>query len=233
MSISICLLGTDGLLLAADSRLSLISEDRKSTHTENNSQKLFRITDNMGIVSIGTHEDYRKYVLGKIIEHYENTKEIATVEKVVEIMKSDYLLRVSGFNDSTMRRVSFQMVSIIAGYNGNKPYIISCDSGADYGLLPFALGKRPFRCIHGMDTIADYWIKKLNIDVKLEEGVSITYLKKLATLLIVESASFMDSIGLPIQMATISKKKGFQFIGKSEIDSLIIGLEHKVAKMEL
>ena len=122
MSISLCFRGIDGILLATDSAVTIISQDLKSIHTEHNSQRLWKIANNMGVISIGTHEDYRKYVLSKVIEHYKDSGQ-AEVEKVIELIKTDYLERMKGYNESEVRRMGYQMTMTMAGYDNMKPYL--------------------------------------------------------------------------------------------------------------
>ena len=226
MSIALCFRGTNGLLLATDSVMTIVARDQKSLHTENTSQKLWRIANNMGLTSIGTQEDYRKYVIGKVIEFYKES-EHADIEKVIEIIKTDYLGRIEGFSEAAIRRINYAMLMIIAGYEDSEPYIINVESDPMEGIafspgkrLYLPLGKRLYRCVQGMDTIAYYWITRLNLDKKLEEGISIESLKKIATFIILES-SFTAGIGEPIQMATITIEDGCQLIGKDEINNLV------------
>ncbi len=231
MSISLCFRGNDGLLLATDSAMTIFSKDRQTLHTDYNSQKLWRITSNMGIASIGSHEDYRKYILNQIIETYKDLQQ-SKAEDIIATIKDDYLNRIKGFSENDVRRMSYGLAMTIAGYEGTNPYILSVESQNEGG-VSYAPGIRPYRCIHGLDSIAEYLIFKLNLDKQLEEGLSLVELKRIATFLILETASYMDGVGGPIQMATITPKDGFCFVDKNVIEDLTQKMKRKLSLMKL
>lgn len=231
MSISLCFRGNDGLLLATDSAMTIFSKDGRTLHTDYNSQKIFKITKNMGVTSIGSHEDYRKYVLNKIIETYKDSEQ-AKVEDVISIVKEDYLNRIKGYSENEVIRMHYGMAMTIVGYEGSTPYIISVESQTEGG-VSYAPGVRPYRCIHGLDSIADYLIFKLNLDKQLEEGLSLEELIKIATFLILETSSYMNGVGGLIQMATITPKDGFCFVDKDVVEDLTQKMKRKSSFVKL
>ncbi len=233
MSIALGFVGVDGILLATDSRM-LIGVGERVEFEDNHSQKLWKLSDNIGLTSIGAQHGYRQYLVDicqkKLLD--EGTKEcdIATFRLLKDVIKDDFMQQLEKYDSAlTKELLRFNLAIMIAGYCKDlRPYILNIETYVSSSNIPFILDLRDLYCVHGISFIPEYWIAKMDIISKLKEGLNIDALKKLAIFLINETKiSNSHYIGGDIQMATITKEEGFKFIDSREV----MGMQSKIEKI--
>lgn len=227
MSIAIGFIGEDGILLATDSLLSIFDDDGNLETTMDYSQKLWQLTPSSACTSIGSQEGYRKLLVDKLINHSISGVPTNSFDKLcegyTEILKTEHLKRIKGFRSTLIKSVvgKFVMQMLIAGYDESKtPRMISLDASWLHG-YPFAQNKVKSCRIHGGGTIGTYWLKRLHLEnEQLLRQLYLKSLKRLAVFIIQETAFYFPWVGGKIQMATITKEKGFEPVEDAIIENI-------------
>lgn len=215
MSLVIGLIGTDGIVLATDSRL--ISEHNETSEILDNEKKLFIIDNNIGLMfssnDLALTKNLAKIAEQDVLLKTEN-KSLAFTDKinlVSEAFTTKYSYYAHNHPVQDMLTAGwFDIEFIFAGYSRlhekPTPNMILLASSAKKA--NFVLNHK-LHCISGVTQVANYWrIKLTNYIYKKEEGTEIpiqstNVLQKVAVMIIDESSKASYKIGGPIQMKII------------------------------
>jgi len=223
MSIGIALIGTDGIILATDSRKTFLD----NRHSDN-SQKIFDLSPTVGIISIGGHAGYQDWLIDNYIYTQKlqpNDKKTKTMEDIINTFahsaREDYDYITKRTSQFERLHPINRLMFIIAGYNSDgNPSIVNLDSGISaYPFSPDSMTSPPM-CIVGVDLIWDYWVKKLEQANCKIETLNTKSLKLLVTFIIQETARASDLVGGKPQIIIIKRGKGIQRINNKEIERL-------------
>ncbi|MBM3119322.1 MAG: hypothetical protein FJ006_07220 [Chloroflexi bacterium] len=225
MSIAIGLIGKDGIVLATDSKMN-VSTETGVNYDDNNSQKLWKLADNLGWASTGTQQGYRQYLLEmcqRVLRKNgtDNLSEEA-IKSLTDTIRNDFMNQVKAFGDELARQLLTTKIAIIvAGYDDdNNPAILSIRTYATASGIPFIRDIRHDYCIYSADSTAENLIIKTGVIHRMKHGLEINMLKKLAGLLIEETKMSNKAVGGKIQMATITKNAGFSFVEDNEVKQI-------------
>jgi 20S proteasome alpha/beta subunit len=224
MSIAIGLVGIDGVILATDSRMT-IGTDTNLEYTDDNSQKLWKLTDNLGLTSVGSQQGFRQYLLEvcqrKLQESgFDNLNEDA-IELLTHTVKTEFMHQLEGLGEAMARALlTTRFGMMIAGYNKSKPTILSMRGLITPHDIPFAKDIRRLYWIDSASGIAEHLLVKTKMIDRLRGGLSLDMLKRLAVLLVEETKISHSSVGGEIQMATVTKDSGFCFTDEDEIKNI-------------
>jgi 20S proteasome alpha/beta subunit len=235
MSVAMGLIGIDGIVLATDSRLTM--QEGNITYHEDTSQKLWKLTNEIGLMSTGYNSGYRHFLVD-----YCNAITLPELNKNIDTLKSsgklpiDYKLNylelvnhfamairehVKPFVESyDALRLAGGMDFILAGYDKEEAKIFSIDVyNRATPFVPNICGRYYFS---GVKEIGLYWKRKLNLE---RYNFPITFLKKLAVMIILETIKTHDMIGEPVQLAIIDKD-GYHEIS-NEVENIKLELDLK------
>jgi 20S proteasome alpha/beta subunit len=226
MTLTVCLQGKDGLVLASDSRGTF--GDPRGVTAQNDTIKKVYLVRNIGILSAGGQQG------NMIIEEVANVAEAENIESATKVMEKVREVGRKKFNEwfpafpflpvpgqnAAFSRPQLQLT--IAGYDVEKevvvPRMYSMISNFDFSPnlhdFGFALG--------GVAQYALYLLNRLyNVDMDIES------LKHLAAYVVTETATQDGKVGGPVQMAVIVPKDGAYMVNSDEINSIVIKNEKR------
>jgi 20S proteasome alpha/beta subunit len=213
MSLVIGLTGTDGIVLATDSRL--ISEHDETSEILDNEKKLFIIDNNIGLMfssnDLALTKNLAKIAEQDVLLKTENRSLSFAdkINKVSELLTTEYNNYVkSHFVQVMVDTGGFDMEFVFAGYSidSSKPNIILLASSAKKA--NFVLNHK-LCCISGITAVANYWKIKLKDSIYKKEGDNVIpiqntrVLRNVAVMIIDESSKASFKIGGQIQMKVI------------------------------
>ena len=212
------LIGTGGIVLGTDSQSTYLQYNKQT-------QKLWKLTDNIGLMSIGYNSDYQHFLIKQLLK-----MPINDFINEVEIC-SDYIRKHVGrfaYPDLSSLRGNSQIEFVFAGYDSEmKPRIISSDSAKSQ--TPFALTECELSYVGGVDSIAINWIKRISYEKRIGYDnlcFPCEILKKFMVMVLLETFRFSNMCSEPIQMAVITQKDGYQIIDKHEINEIKNALDN-------
>jgi len=224
MSIALVFIGTDGILLATDSRMT-VGTDINVDYWDDNSQKLWKLTDNLGLTSVGSQQGYRQHLIEicqrRLKESGVDNLSEKAISLLTDIVRVDYMhqLETLGILAKEFLRNKFGV--IVGGYDDDdKPTILSIRAFTAASDIPFATDIRRLFWIDSASGIAEHLLIETKMIEELRHGLSLNVLKRLAALFIEETKISNNCIGGKIQMATVTKDGGFQFVGEGDVKSV-------------
>jgi 20S proteasome alpha/beta subunit len=226
MTLTVCLQGKDGFVLASDSRGTF--GDPRGVTAQNDTIKKVYLVGNIGILAAGGPQG--NMIIEEVAHVAESQKiEDATkiMEKVREVARNRFnewfpafpFLPIPGQNTAFMRP---QLQLTIAGFDLEKdttvPRMYSMVSNFDFAPnlhdFGFALG--------GVGQYALYLLNRLySVDLDIES------LKHLAAYVVTETATQDGKVGGPVQMAGIIPKGQAYMVNKDEIASIVMENEKR------
>ncbi len=232
MSISVAIIGIDGIVLAADSRVTSKSANAEMVLYHNAGKKLSlrKISNELkiGIASVNDNKGFDEWLL----DDYFNSQYKAVKDKISNF--SDFVLSFSGFikhmvelyvkdmPDKFVTREGFNLGYTIVGYKSqNDPQIHFLQSSHSFS--PDI--KRDYY-IAGIPSIGDYWMMKMwrqlfgdKID-KPTPKIKVEILKKIAVMLISETSKLNNSVGGKISMVVLNSDGTAYRVNQQELKSI-------------
>lgn len=220
MTLTVCLMGSDGMVLCTDSR-GTFGDPRGLTAQNDTLKKLFLIR-NVGVMTAGsTQGNMIIEEIARVVDNENITNCTAIMEKIREVANSKFsdwfvgfpFFPVPGQNPAFVRpTVQFT----IAGYdeeNGEPvPRIYSMSSPTsfapnlhEYG---FALGGVPYYALYLLNRI-------------YTRDQNVKSLQRLAAYVITETAEQDGKVGGPLQLATICPDGASKMIDSEHIKAII------------
>jgi 20S proteasome alpha/beta subunit len=202
MTLTVCIVAKDGIVLASDSRASsfLTSNDT--------AKKIFKLDDHNAVGIAGD---------GPLAMHFFDTISSELnfrngVSVLVEQMRSLGKARFDEFFSHQMPKDRPSLSIILAGYMPDgKPEIYSLNSNDNFVPRKSPTG---FECI-GIPIIANYLLNRL-----YEPDVTTQHAAELATFCIKETSSQDNRVGGPTQIASFSNTKQYAELTWDEIDKI-------------
>ena len=202
MTLTICIVAKDGIVLASDSRAS-------SFLTSNDTvKKIFKLDDHNAVGIAGD---------GPLAMHFFDT--IASelnfrngVSVLVEQMRSLGKARFDEFLSHQTPKDRPSLSIILAGYMPNgQPEIYTLNSNDNFVPRKSPTG---FECI-GIPIIANYLLNRL-----YEPGITTQHAAELATFCIKETSSQDNRVGGPTQIASFSNARQYAELSRDEISKM-------------
>ena len=202
MTLTICIVAKDGIVLASDSRAS-------SFLTSNDTvKKIFKLDDHNAVGIAGD---------GPLAMHFFDT--IASelnfrngVSVLVEQMRSLGKARFDEFFSHQTPKDRPSLSIILAGYMPNgQPEIYTLNSNDNFVPRKSPTG---FECI-GIPIIANYLLNRL-----YEPGITTQHAAELATFCIKETSSQDNRVGGPTQIASFSNARQYAELSRDEISKM-------------
>lgn len=202
MTLTICVIAKDGIVLASDSRASAFLTSNDTV------KKLFKLDDHNAVGIAGD---------GPLAMHFFDT--IASdlnfrngVSALAEQMRSLGKARFDEFFSHQAPKDRPSLSIILAGYMPNgKPEIYTMNSNDNFVPRKSPTG---FECI-GIPIIANYLLNRL-----YEPEIATQHAAELATFCIKETSSQDNRVGGPTQISTFSNTKQYAELSREEIEKI-------------
>jgi hypothetical protein len=225
MSIAVGLSGNDGIVLATDSRMmTLTPSGEVITHSDNH-KKLWTISNIMAIASVGNIAGWESQIIETFMKHYNGFDYDQLTEEFTICLRNEWdkassplIDRIKKHRDfeKNMSVLTYNLIEfILIGYQNNVPLIKRVSFTKGIITLKHIESQNSY--VTGAWDIARYWMPKIE---HILPSMSLLALKRLATFLIYESGTYLDSIGGDIQMVAMQKNMEIKHILKSEIEQL-------------
>lgn len=201
MSIAVGLIGTDGIVLATDSKRT---EHEYSEIT----QKLWALTPNIGLMSLGWNSGYRHFLIDlykeRIAPSNITNSYLEIVEQFSSAVRGNFDLHRTEDAINLLKGANLSLDFVLAGYDlEHNPRIFAVES---MSAIPFAPTEHRPYYFGGVQYIGIYWAKKIGLASRLSNHkLSCEFLKKFAVMAILETIIFSDMVCEPIQLATVDK----------------------------
>lgn len=225
MSMSVSIVGIDGIVLATD---SLRSNPVHGGFRHEAGQKLWQLGLSTGLITVGGHGFYAY----DLIRDFESKIE---KDAIFEDVKGKFPVYVKESYEKHIRKEpdrtddSNIMIFVLAGYTSrNEPQIIQLDS-AEPDLLFAGKAVDPLHVL-SWDVLHDYWLTEIGLYKANCQSWNVGILTKVAVFLIHETANHSQMVGGNISVAIITKNKGFTFVSdeiiknlRKDIDTIKVG----------
>jgi len=202
MTLTICIVAKDGIVLASDSRAS-------SFLTSNDTvKKIFKLDDHNAVGIAGD---------GPLAMHFFDTISSELnfrngVSVLVEQMRSLGKARFDEFFSHQTPKDRPSLSIILAGYmSSGQPEIYTLNSNDNFVPRKSPTG---FECI-GIPIIANYLLNRL-----YEPGITAQHAAELATFCIKETSSQDNRVGGPTQIASFSNSRQYAELSRDEISKM-------------
>lgn len=202
MTLTICIVAKDGIVLASDSRASAFLTSNDTV------KKIFRLDDHNAVGIAGD---------GPLAMHFFDTISNDLnfrngISVLVEQLRSLGKTRFDDFFSHQEPKDRPSLSIILAGYmTDGKPEVYTLSSNDNFVPRKSPTG---FECI-GIPIIANYLLNRL-----YEPEITTQHASELATFCIKETSSQDNRVGGPIQIAAFSDTKQYAELSRDEIDRI-------------
>ena len=223
MTLTVCLRGQDGIVMASDSR-GTFGDPRGVTAQNDNMKKAYGVSEHVGILVAGSGElgallmDSIQSKVGEagvdgVTQVLESARE--TVKEKYDEWFSRFLIRRTPGAQEPARP---DLLMIVAGYDCDEsgkftiPRIYSMNSALDFAPMLHDYGF----ALNGVAQYALYLLNRLYVPRS-----PIERLLPLACYVITETASQDGKVGGPVQVLTITPQAGCSVLPREEIDKIV------------
>lgn len=220
MSLAIVLVGKDGIVMASDSRE--MAQGGGIDYHRDDVHKLSNLSDYIGVMSVGNFVGFANWLLSYFEteflpnEKYDsaNVKELSVIFS--QFLKKEYGIYSKDISPSWLSSNENLIYFVIAGYTKDgQPQIIRVSNEGRRPTFAPELLDEPYY-FSGKNSVAYYLVRKIGLKQPIE-AMDTELLKRIAILMITETAKVDDHVALPIDMVVIEKGSLIKSIGKDEI----------------
>ena len=213
MSLTIALMGTDGLILAADSRTTE-GYTLAGPRIRDDSVKFIQLNENWGVLTYGLSDIGQAGITalrGETLKHPDNLSLASVLEKSTQIFS-----RVSSDwsrSNSEIGRRDKDVGFVIGGYDRK-----------ERGFRVFNFQSPDFfaKKLNGRCLLGGQWhIAKFLVRKFFTEDAKTDTLKALAVFLLDATMTVEKTVGGAIRLATVTESKGFQWLQEEEIRRIL------------
>ncbi|PKM47878.1 MAG: hypothetical protein CVV03_01475 [Firmicutes bacterium HGW-Firmicutes-8] len=217
MTLALALRGSNGLVLASDSRKSGWGS------SQDTSEKFMQVNRDVGVMTYGWTTP-GNIGIKRLVEHVKDNQlahfsQISTAAET--IFKKEYEDTVAQIKKQGMLGDPPLVGFILAGYDSieaNQFKIVNWES-PDFEIFEEA---------NGSLMRAQWPLSKFLMTILYYPEITVGKLKELAVLLMTSTSSVEDTVGGPIQLAEITYDRGFTKIGNEEVDKIINAIQPKI-----
>ncbi len=223
MSLVLGLSGIDGIVVASDRR-EMVQAGGIDYHRDN-VQKVYELTKNTGIMSIGNFVGFANwllyYFIHKLLPKLKiNGGDVSELSKAFsQFLKSQYQIYSEGVNSNWLVLSENLIEFVMAGYTkeGNGQLIRFTNAGRRVPFTPELLDEPYY--FTGKNETAYYLMLKQRQEQPIE-AMNINQLKRFAVYVITETSRVDDQVSLSIDMMVIRNGKEIEYINQEEIRQL-------------
>jgi 20S proteasome alpha/beta subunit len=213
LSLTIALMGTDGLVLAADSRTTE-GYTLAGPRIRDDSVKFIQLNENWGVLTYGLSDIGQAGITalrGEILKHPDNLSLASVLDESTQIFS-----RVSSDwsrSNSEIGRRDKDVGFVIGGYDRKeRGFRVFNFQSPD-----FLAKKLNGRCLLG----GQWHIAKFLVRKFFTEEATADSLKALAVFLLDATMTVEKTVGGAIRLATVTESKGFQWLQEEEIRRIL------------
>ena len=223
MSTVLGFVGTDGIVLATDSRETNTTEGGVALTHKDDTQKIHQLTPYIGLATHGHAVSYSSQLLDLFNRH--GLPQLAKEKGDIDSFSNGFAIFIRDQYDAWVRNVPagflerpfYRMQFVLVGHTPEgAPKIIHLDSSPSGPRLaprlanPYYTGE--------IESVAMYWCSKL--ENQLHSGMPVEALKRLAVFIINETAKIHDRVGGPVQLAIVTQQQGFFKVPAEETNEI-------------
>ena len=241
MTIAVALIGKDAIVLATDSRWCEKAEDSEDLYYHDKLKKLWKLSGTLALACT-TNDMAYSYLLIELFKQ-KITQQKLDESNIGEIVdKFSYLANNNlgrHFNrpfkklieqgTPSLLLISAGMCFIFVGFGKNRnPQIGYCTKKTGEMAFHFGLWQQPF-FLAGVPKIGMYLRKKIESQIS---ELNLKSLKRLAVILILETATLEPSVGGAIQMVVIPKDGKSYELPEAELTELEAYIKKNIEKLD-
>lgn len=212
MTLIVALRGTDGTVIAADSR-GTIGDPRGLTAINDTQVKLFKLSNLCALGISGASE-----LAAAVVDLLRGKITSDNIEGIDDIMAATRQVARQSYDDWFQKFPLPErpgLLLTLTGYNAgatgdSKTYLLTSSLDFAPQLLPSG------NCLAGIVQYAVYLLHRF-----YDPGMSVEQLKRLAAYLIAETATQDPKVGGPIRMAVVRPVDGYQDIRDAEVAAIV------------
>jgi len=202
MTLTICIIAKDGIVLASDSKATAFLTSNETV------KKIFKL-DEHNAVGIAGDGPLAMFFFDIILPSLNFRTGIINLAEQLRCQGKGKFDEWFSHQDPDKRP---NLTILLAGYTpDNKPVVYRLSSNDNFVPRKSTTG---FDCI-GIPVIADYLLNRL-----YEPEINMTHAAELATFCIKETSSQDNRVGGPTQIANFSNTKQYEELSKSDIDNI-------------
>jgi hypothetical protein len=224
MSLATAIIGSDGIVIASDSKETEIT----GAFQGKNVQKIEKITNSVWVVCASNYVGFTNRLIDDFIACMSKLKseeqgqlDVVSISKeFARYANHEYtLLQQDQQKTHTTQPLEGQIEFIFAGYTAEavpRPRIITMRVRRELNLPPFMLEQYP-EWVSGMAPIAEYWLYKIKL-IKPLNSVNTSVLKMLTLLMFIETMKVTALVGGTLNIVIIKPKHIADEIAIPEVD---------------
>jgi 20S proteasome alpha/beta subunit len=223
MTLAMALRAVDGLVLASDSRIT------GKSGTADTSEKFLQVNRDIGVLTYGLAQPGYEGISQLVSEVNQN--QWAHFSKIAQEAERIFQDAYDNWSQKQEGQTPYGITGfILAGYDNietNQFRIMHYEKGPD-PTQPLRSKTFPGDLLAARWHVARYLLTKF-----CYSGMNVTELAELAVFIIVETMAVEETVGGPIQMATITQTAGFQRMHQQDIIHKLQSLQKCFASFDL
>ena len=217
MTLALALRGSNGLVLASDSRMS-------GMQSKDDSTKFLQVNRDIGVMTYGLaipgNAGIRK------LREKVNQKQLAHFSQISSEAREVFFEEYKRFCDHLQNLEPPQYPTSMLGF-----ILAGYDSYESNQFKIYSYESPDFIPNETTDIKAAQWhMSRLISDYLQYPQMTLNELKQLVVIQMLTTSAYEDTVGGPIQMATVSYSKGFHQLAQDEINVLVEKVQPKIQK---
>jgi 20S proteasome alpha/beta subunit len=218
MTLAIALRGSNGLVLASDSRMS-------GSRSKDDSTKFLQVNRDIGVMTFGLAVPGNAGI--RKLRDNVNSKQLAHFSQIVVEAREVFVNEYTEFTDSLTK----QGVTIDPRLHTLGFILAGFDSHETNQFKIYLYESPEFTPVERADVCAAQWhISKIMLDYLQYPQMTVEQLKELSVMMMLETSSFNEAVGGPIQIATVTYDKGFRQLHQDEVNKIVACVQPKIIK---
>lgn len=229
MSLALALRGSDGLVLASDSRVSS-AEGREDT-----SEKFMQVSRDVGVMTYGLAVPGYRGISGLVEKTKENPEGHSTFDEVVESARGEFQTAFAEWREEFLEQRGedlpegidrgFTVGFVLGGYDHIKNLFRVVKFYSDDNFSGTEIDRnRTFAA-------AQWQVSQFLFDNVFYPEMTVEQLVDLAVLALLETQSVEAGVGGPIQLATVTLDKGFQRLHDEDLRPVIRRSQRRIVQI--
>lgn len=224
MSLALALRGADGLVLASDSRVTS-PEGREDT-----SEKFLQVNRDTGVMTYGAAPPGYAGISALVQETKSEAEKYSTFDAIAEeaarIFRSEFKQWRKQLDlPEPVPQAAISLGFVLGGYDHVKNIFRVVRYAAEDDFEPVEVRDNP------TFAAAQWHVAQFLFDTLYYREMTVEQLVDFAVLVLLETETVEDSVGGPIQLATVTLDKGFQRLHEEDLRPIIRRSQPRISKM--
>lgn len=223
MTLALALRGSDGLVLASDSRVTS-AEGREDT-----SEKFLQVNRDTGVMTYGAAEPGYAGISSLVQETKAQPEDYSTFDTISEAAARIFRSRYESWEEQLelpeLDRQQISLGFVLGGYDHVKNIFRVVRYSAADDFQPNEVRDTP------TFAAAQWNIAQFLFDILYYREMTVEQLVDLAVMVLLETQSTEETVGGPIQLATVTLDKGFQRLHEEDIRPIVRRSQPRIARL--